>query len=79
MPPLIDLNETDTWEEIAHDLFASAPVGVMEVDAEGKHTIFARVVGYVQDPTYGRLIQIQRVGATPTTPNTYTGFTSTGV
>ena len=74
---LIDLNTEDEWEQTAKKLFATGPVGIMEVDADGNHTIFARVTGFVNDPTYGRLIQVQRVGAKPTTPDPYTGFSST--
>ena len=60
--------QTD-WESIAHQCFSKGPVGVMEM-LEDKHTIFARVVGFVDDPTYGRLIQIERVdqGGRPSAP-----------
>jgi hypothetical protein len=50
----------ETWETTAKKLFADKAVGVMSL-IDGKHTIFARVTGFVEDPTYGRLIQIQRV------------------
>ena len=50
----------ETWETTAKKLFADKPVGVM-AEMNGKYTIFARVTGYVDDPTWGRLIQVQRV------------------
>lgn len=50
------------WEATAKKLFAPDPVGVME-RVDGTFTIFARVVGYVDDPTYGKLIQVERVDA----------------
>ena len=48
------------WEILAEKLFSTGPVGIME-EVDGTHTIFAKVVGYVHDPVYGRLIQIERV------------------
>ena len=50
----------ETWEETAKKLFAGKSVGVMTL-IDGKFTIFAKVVGYVEDKNWGRLIQIQRV------------------
>jgi hypothetical protein len=59
---LVDLNAARGWEKTAHELFSTGPVGIMEI-VDGEHTIFARVIGYVEDPTYGRLIQVERVDA----------------
>ena len=57
------------WEDVAKELFDVGPVGIME-RVDEHFTIFARVVGYVEDETYGRIIQIQRMdaGGKPTPP-----------
>ena len=54
-------NQT-AWEDLAKQLSDSGPVGIMEA-VDGTYTIFARVVGYVEDPTYGKLLHIQRIDA----------------
>ena len=50
------------WEEVASQCFRTGVVGVME-PGEGTYTIFGRVTGYVDDPTWGRLILVERVNA----------------
>jgi len=48
------------WEVLAQELFSQGAVGVMEA-REGDFTIYAKVTGFVHDPTYGRLIQVERI------------------
>lgn len=73
MPSSLNVESTvrnDTaWEAVAKKLFDSGPVGIME-KREGTYTIFARVTGYVDDPTYGRLVQVHRVDAAPVEDDT---------
>ena len=45
-----------SWSELATALFAMGPVAVLDGDV-----IFARVTGYCDDPTWGKIIRIQRV------------------
>ena len=54
------VREENEWENIAKRLFSCGAVGIMELK-DGRHSIFARVTGFVEDPTYGRLIQIERI------------------
>ena len=54
-------NQTE-WENAAKRLLDSGPVEIMELVGD-TYSIFARVVGYVDDPTYGKLLQVERVDA----------------
>ena len=60
-------NQT-AWEDKAKELFDVGPVGIMEA-VDGTYTIFARVVGYVEDPTYGKLLHIQRIDRYGSSPD----------
>jgi len=44
------------WMDLAGVLFAMGPVAVLEGT-----TIVGRVTGYTDDPTWGKIIRIQRV------------------
>ena len=54
-------NQT-AWEDAAKELFDSGAVGIMERHGEN-FTIYGRVLGYCEDATYGRLIEVQRMDA----------------
>ncbi len=53
-------SSVDSWEATAKRLFNQQAVGVM-TKTRGGYTIFARVVGFVDDPTFGRLLEIEGV------------------
>lgn len=73
MPTILSVESTvidgSAWESKAKELFDAGPVGIME-KVDGTFTIFARVVGYTEDPTWGRLIQVERAdtGGSLSTP-----------
>jgi len=50
------VRDAEAWEVTAQRLFSQGCVGILEGT-----NIIARVVGFVEDPIYGKLIAIQRL------------------